>query len=153
MNLRKSIERIEKKIGVGEDWDLLWNRYQEILSCNGVDIESAAESGEYREKYTSTYSAVLKELSQASNNGYNINWMDSVISSCFRREVGAVNFAKLDKTLARIEKAGHCETEDHKLGFDTFRLFREARRRGGYLLREAAMEYFRNEESLMKSDV
>ena len=209
MNLRKSIERIEKRIGVSENWDQLWNRYREIYRCNGqplhkrvsspyppcttqdalyeqffwvedrenggkemalakerftdpdflerrlegIDIEHAAQSRAFCEVLTPLYSAVLKELSKASTRGYKIPWLDPVYSSCFRRDVGTVNFAKFDRALAKIEKVDSCEIGNHGYGPEIFGLFREAGSRGDHLLREAAMKYFQNEEKLLEAEL
>jgi hypothetical protein len=201
MNLRKSIERIEKRIGVSENWDQLWNRYREIYRCNGqplhkrvsspyppcttqdalyeqffwvedrenggiemalakerftnpdflerrlegIDIEHAAQSREFCEILTPIYSAVLKELSKASHKGYNNRWLDPVISSCFRNEVGNVNFSKIDKALARIENAHIFEIENYGYGPEIFRLFREAGSRGDHLICDAHKKLIEDE--------
>jgi hypothetical protein len=186
MSLKNSIERIERKLGVGEDWNLLWNRYRNIYQKDGrplhlrvsmpfppctvqdreyelvewvKDIQNGGhelalakkrlrDPGEFEQRfegvgielalilrkfcqyYTSYYAGYLRELCVSSWHGYRVSWLDPVYQSNFRREIGEVNYRKLDLILSRYDKEPGCEIEYNGYGPTVFKLFREAGQRG-----------------------
>lgn len=42
MNLRKSIAKIERKIGIGNDWEQLWSRYRDLYRYDGAPLNDRA---------------------------------------------------------------------------------------------------------------
>lgn len=42
MNLRKSIAKIERKIGIGNDWEQLWSRYRDLYRYDGMPLNDRA---------------------------------------------------------------------------------------------------------------